>query len=83
LIWIFVFVIALLLIALVAFFIATYSDVKVDLSLPTGIRLKLNGKKYLGVSPKPTTQLGGRVGKHQIASPEPSPADRVGNKPLE
>ena len=44
-IWVFVFVIALLLIFLVAFFIATYSDVKVDLSLPTGIRLKLNGKK--------------------------------------
>jgi hypothetical protein len=44
-IWIFVFVIALLLIALVGFFVAIYRQVTVDLHLPAGIRLRLSGKK--------------------------------------
>ena len=39
------FVIAVLLIALVAFFIAICRYVEVDLSLPAGIRLKLRGRK--------------------------------------
>ena len=45
LISVFAFVIALLLIALVAFFVAVYRHVDVDLSLPDGTRLKLSGEK--------------------------------------
>ena len=44
-IWILVFVIALLLIFLVGFFVAIYRQVTVDLHLPAGIRLRLSGKK--------------------------------------
>ncbi len=44
-VWMLCFVIALLLVAVVVLFIVKYSDVKVELSLPPGIRLTLNGKK--------------------------------------
>jgi hypothetical protein len=43
--WIFGFTIALLLVALVWFFIAHYRFVEVDLSLFGWIRLRLSGKK--------------------------------------
>jgi hypothetical protein len=44
-IWVFGFTIALLLVALVWFFIARYRLVEVDLSLLGWIRLRLSGKK--------------------------------------
>ncbi len=49
--WMFGFTIALLLVALVWFFIAHYRLVEVDLSLFGWIRLRLSGKKVVDSTP--------------------------------